>query len=50
MVFSLHVCMCTTDLPEVQGGQERTLGSLDMKLRMVVTNKVVAGDQTFILC
>lgn len=30
--------------------EERTLSSLDLELRMVVTNKVVAGDQTQVLC
>lgn len=43
-VSVLSVSLYTMCMPGVQGGQERTLGSLGLKSQMVVSYHVGAGD------
>lgn len=37
-----HLCVCTTCVPDVRGGQKRALDSLVLKLETVVNHQVSA--------
>lgn len=36
-MFSLNVCICTTNLPDALGGQKRALDHLELELQMFVS-------------
>lgn len=46
MSVCLHVYLCTTCGPGAQGTQKRASDRLKLKLQMVVTHHVGAGNQT----
>lgn len=40
----LHVCICTTCVPVICGGQTRALALLELELQMFVSHRLGAGD------
>lgn len=42
----LHLCVCTTCVPDVRGGQKRALDSLILELEMVVNHQVSTENRT----
>lgn len=48
-MFYLHVCMCVTCVPGIQGSKKRALGPLELDLWMIVSHHVDAGNQTQVI-
>lgn len=48
--FGLYICMYTTWIPGVHGGQTRALGPLELELHRVTNQHVGAVDWTRVLC
>lgn len=49
-VFSLHVCICTTWLPNAHRGQKRALDPLGLESQIVLSHYVCPGIRTCVLC
>lgn len=47
--FPCILCMCVTCRPGVQGGQKKVLNPLELELYMVVSRRVGAGDEPWLL-
>lgn len=47
--FYLHVYMCVTCVPGIQGSKKRSLGPLELDLWMIVSHHVDVGNQTQVI-
>lgn len=49
-MLCLHVCICTTCVSIVHGGQKKLSNPLELKLQIIVIRHVGAGNQIWVLC